>query len=705
MASTKSISLQAVKTNPIEQPVSVLKGVGGAFQKKLAKLNIYSIQDLLFHLPFRYEDRTRITPIGAARPYDTLVLEGEVVGSAITFGKRRSLLVRFQDNTGLLSLRFYHFNAAQKNALSRGTKLRCYGEVRPGSSGLELYHPEYLVLKATPPPLTQTLTPVYPVTEGISQYKIRDLVEQSLVLLDQSDDNIELLPASIAKQYKLPSLKAAIYFVHHPPKNISLALMEQKSHPSQQRLAFEELIAHSLSLLQLRQRQQQQAAPALPLPAALIKKFQQQLGFKLTQAQLHVWREIQIDLQQSLPMLRMLQGDVGSGKTVVATLAALQAIGNGLQAVLMAPTEILAEQHYLNLQQWLEPLNITIGFLSGSLKVKPRKTSLQAIAAGDYQMIVGTHALLQDAVIFNKVGLIIIDEQHRFGVHQRLALKQKAVRTPHRACHQLIMTATPIPRTLTMSAYGDLDNSIIDELPPGRIPVRTLVLPAEKRREVINRVQAACTEKKQAYWVCTLIEESETLQCQAAEITAESLQEQLPKLTIGLVHGRMKTDAKAAVMEQFKCGEIDLLVATTVIEVGVNVPNASLMIIENPERLGLAQLHQLRGRVGRGAVESFCVLLYEAPLSITGKQRLAIMRETNDGFKIAEKDLELRGPGEVLGTRQTGDIGFRIADLIQHKALVEPARDSALLIQQQQPAQAGLLVKRWLSNTEEYGNV
>lgn len=705
MARTKTTASQALKNNLLEQPVSVLKGVGSAFQKKLSKLNIHTVQDLLFHLPFRYEDRTRITPIGAVRAYTTAVIEGEVAGSAITFGKRRSLIVRLQDQTGLLSLRFYHFNAAQKNSFARGSKLHCYGEARPGSSGLELYHPEYSLFQDKPPPLPKTLTPIYSVTDGVSQHKIRDLVAQALALLDQSHSGIELLPAFITEQYHLPSLKAAIYFAHHPAKNISLALMEKKSHPSQQRLAFEELIAHSLSLLQLRQQLQQQAAPRLPFPSTLIKKFQQQLGFQLTQAQKNVWQQINQDLNQPLPMLRMLQGDVGSGKTVVAALAALQAIGSGLQAVLMAPTEILAEQHYLNLQQWFEPLNINLGFLSGSLKSKARKQTLTDIADGACQMIVGTHALFQQEVVFKQVALIIIDEQHRFGVHQRLALKQKAHQTPGNACHQLIMTATPIPRTLAMSAYGDLDHSVIDELPPGRTPVRTLVLPANRRDDVISRVQLACAEKKQVYWVCTLIEESEALQCQAAEITAQTLQEQLPSINIALIHGRMKADDKAMIMEQFKHGDIDLLVATTVIEVGVNVPNASLMIIENPERLGLAQLHQLRGRVGRGATESFCVLLYEAPLSSTGKQRLAIMRETNDGFKIAEKDLELRGPGEVLGTRQTGDIAFRIADLGQHKTLVEPARDSALLIQQQFGDLAALLVKRWLPQAEDYGHV
>lgn len=705
MASTETTASQALKNNLLEQPVSVLKGVGSAFQKKLSKLNIHTVQDLLFHLPFRYEDRTRITPIGAVRAYATAVIEGEVAGSAITFGKRRSLIVRLQDQTGLVSLRFYHFNAAQKNSFARGSKLRCYGEARPGSSGLELYHPEYSLFQGKPPPLAKTLTPIYSVTDGVSQHKIRHLVAQALALLDQRHDGIELLPASITEQYKLPSLKAAIYFVHHPENNISLALMEKKSHPSQQRLAFEELIAHSLSLLQLRQQLQQQAAPRLSAPPELIKKFQQQLDFQLTQAQKNVWQQINQDLNKPLPMLRMLQGDVGSGKTVVAALAALQAIGSGFQVVLMAPTEILAEQHYLNLQQWFEPLNIKLGFLSGSLKSKTRKQALADIANGAYQMIVGTHALFQQEVVFKQVALIIIDEQHRFGVHQRLTLKQKAHHGPGNTCHQLIMTATPIPRTLAMSAYGDLDHSVIDELPPGRTPVRTLVLPASRRDDVINRVRLACAGKKQVYWVCTLIEESEALQCQAAEITAQTLQEQLPSINIALIHGRMKADDKAMIMEQFKLGHIDLLVATTVIEVGVNVPNASLMIIENPERLGLAQLHQLRGRVGRGAIESFCVLLYEAPLSSTGKQRLAIMRETNDGFKIAEKDLELRGPGEVLGTRQTGDIAFRIADLGQHKTLVDPARDCALLIQQQFGDLAALLVKRWLQQAEDYGHV
>ena len=705
MGKNKITPSSAKNIIPIEQSVSVLRGVGGAFQKKLIKLNIYSVQDLLFHLPMRYEDRTKLTPIGSIRSYDTTVFEGEVAGSAITFGKRRSLLVRIRDHSGLISLRFYYFSAAQKNKLSEGTRLRCYGEARPGSSGLEIYHPEYQLLSDSSTPLEKTLTPVYPVTEGVSQHKIRDLVEQALCLLDQSGNQIELLPAIITERHQLATLKSAIFFIHHPPPNISLPAMEQKSHPSQTRLILEELIAHSLSLLKLRQRLQKQISPALFKPDELLNTFIQELPFSLTKAQQKVLQEIQQDLCLSHPMLRLLQGDVGSGKTIIATFAALQAIGNGFQAALMAPTEILAEQHYINLKQMLEPLGIKTGFLSGSLKTKAKRDAIAAIANGEFQMIIGTHALFQDDVSFHNLALIIIDEQHRFGVHQRLALKQKASSNASGACHQLIMTATPIPRTLSMTAYGDLDNSIIDELPPGRTPVRTLVLPSDKRDAVIIRVLAACKDKKQVYWVCTLIEESDVLQCQAAEQTTEDLKNQLPGINIALIHGRMKPDEKTSIMSLFKAGEIDLLVATTVIEVGVNVPNASLMIIENPERLGLAQLHQLRGRVGRGAIESFCVLLYGSPLSKTSKERLAIMRQTNDGFMIAEKDLELRGPGEVLGTRQTGDISFKIADLMQHQELVEIAREEAKLIERQFPDQADLLIKRWLVDAEDYGQV
>jgi len=690
---------------PIEQPISVLRGVGGAFQKKLIKLNIHTVQDLLFHLPKRYEDRTKITPIASIRPYDTAVFEGEVAESAITFGKRRSLLVRIRDHSGTISLRFYYFSAAQKNKLSEGARLRCYGEARPGSSGLEIYHPEYQLLYDSPVPLEKTLTPVYPVTEGVSQHKIRDLVEQALGLLDQTRDQIELLPAIITEQHQLPSLKSAIFFIHHPPTNISLLSMEQKYHPSQTRLVFEELIAHSLSLLKLRQRLQKQISPTLSKPNELLHAFIEGLPFNLTNAQQKVLQEIQHDLSLNRPMLRMLQGDVGSGKTIIATFAALQAIGNGFQTALMVPTEILAEQHYINLKQMLDPLGIKTVFISGSLKAKVKREAIAGIANGEFQMIIGTHALFQVDVSFNNLALIIIDEQHRFGVHQRLALKQKASYNSSGSCHQLIMTATPIPRTLSMTAYGDLDNSIIDELPPGRTPVRTLVLPSDKRSTVISRVLAACKDKKQVYWVCTLIEESDVLQCQAAEKTAEALKHQLPGINITLIHGRMKPDEKASIMSLFKEGEIDLLVATTVIEVGVNVPNASLMIIENPERLGLAQLHQLRGRVGRGAIESFCVLLYGFPLSKTSKKRLAIMRQTNDGFEIAEKDLELRGPGEVLGTRQTGDISFKIADLVQHKKLIETAREAAILIERQFPDHTDLLIKRWLVNANEYGQV
>ena len=687
------------------QSVSDLKGVGKAFQGKLAKMNIFILQDLLFHLPFRYEDRTKITPIGAIRPYETYVFEGKVAGSSIIYGKRRSLLVRLQDNTGIISLRFYHFNANQQNILSKGSNLRCYGEARPGSSGLEVYHPEFNLLNNSPPPLAQTLTPVYPVTEGISQYKIRDLVQQSLHQLDQSMDDVEILPEDITQRHRLPPLKSALHFIHYPPRDTSLDLLENKSHPSQSRLILEELIAHSLAMFRLRARMQSQCAPILPAPTQLLEQFNAQLSFKLTNAQKKVITEIQRDILLDRPMLRLLQGDVGSGKTVVAAIAALHATGNGFQAAIMAPTEILAEQHYINLSQWFSTLNIKTAFLSSSLKNKEKLNTLEDISNGSVDVIIGTHALFQEDVVFNYLVLVIIDEQHRFGVHQRLALKQKANNSDNLTCHQLIMTATPIPRSLSMSVYGNLDNSVIDELPPGRKPVLTLVLPADKRNEVIDRVRAACQQKKQAYWVCPLIEESDSLQCQAAETTCETLKELLPELNVGLVHGRMKKAEKDAVMAQFKNGNIDLLVATTVIEVGVNVPNASLMIIENSERLGLAQLHQLRGRVGRGAVESFCLLLYETPLSMAAKQRLSIMRETNDGFKIAEKDLEIRGPGEVLGTRQTGEINFRIADLIEHKDLIETARNEAKVIYQQYPDMADLLIRRWIHQPEEYGGV
>jgi ATP-dependent DNA helicase RecG len=688
--------------------VSVLKGVGAAMVNKLERLGIATLQDLLFHLPTRYQDRTSVKTIAQLQAGDEAVIEAQVMLNEIKLGKKRTLLCRIKDDSGAsLTLRFFHFSAAQKNNLAKGKTIRCFGEVRPGPNGLEMVHPEYKITDEDIPAVTeQSLTPVYPMTEGLQQGRVRALIAQALDWL-KSGELVELLPLHIRQQWALPNLQKSLLYLHAPPANADVEALASGLHPAQRRLALEELLAHHLSLLNIRRKIQSSASAAFTQPGVFCAKFLEQLPFTLTNAQQRVGRDIAQDLTKSMPMLRLVQGDVGSGKTVVAALAALQAVENNCQAAIMAPTEILAEQHLINFSAWFEPLGITVSMLSGKIKGKKRESELEKLASGATQVVVGTHALFQDSVIFNNLGLVVIDEQHRFGVDQRLSLREKGI-DAGQAVHQLIMTATPIPRTLTMSAYADLDNSIIDELPPGRTPVKTVVIADDRREQVIERVRKACTEKRQVYWVCTLIEESDALQCQAAEVTAEQLQQQLPELRIGLVHGRMKAAQKASVMQQFKGSsagyELDLLVATTVIEVGVDVPNASVMIIENPERLGLSQLHQLRGRVGRGSVESFCLLMYRAPLSYTGKQRLQIMRETTDGFKIAEKDLEIRGPGEVLGTKQTGQMQFKIADLQRDADLLDKVQELAQEVNTNLPL-ATSITERWLSSNERYGQV
>ncbi|MBZ3663010.1 ATP-dependent DNA helicase RecG [Pseudomonas monteilii] len=685
-------------------PVTVLKGVGEAMAEKLAKVGLENLQDVLFHLPLRYQDRTRVVPIGQLRPGQDAVIEGVVSGADVTMGKRRSLVVRLGDGTGVLSLRFYHFSNAQKEGLKRGTHLRCYGEARPGASGLEIYHPEYRALNGDepPPPVEQTLTPIYPSTEGLTQQRLRLLCQQSLGLLGPRSLP-DWLPDELARDYQLAPLDDAIRYLHNPPANADLDELAEGQHWAQHRLAFEELLTHQLSQQRLRESLRSLRAPVLPKAKRLQAQYLANLGFHPTGAQQRVANEIAYDLSQHEPMMRLVQGDVGAGKTVVAALAALQALEAGYQVALMAPTEILAEQHYITFKRWLEPLGIEVAWLAGKLKGKARAASLEQIANGA-PMVVGTHALFQEEVKFKHLALAIIDEQHRFGVQQRLALRKKGV-AGELCPHQLIMTATPIPRTLAMSAYADLDTSVLDELPPGRTPVNTVLVADSRRFEVVERVRAACAEGRQAYWVCTLIEESEELTCQAAESTYEELGSALGELRVGLIHGRMKPAEKAEIMAQFKAGDLQLLVATTVIEVGVDVPNASLMIIENPERLGLAQLHQLRGRVGRGSAVSHCVLLYHPPLSQIGRERLGIMRETNDGFIIAEKDLELRGPGEMLGTRQTGLLQFKVADLMRDADLLPAVRDAAQALIARWPEHVSPLLDRWLRHGQQYGQV
>lgn len=686
--------------NLSQQPVTTLKGVGAALAEKLLRLDIRTVQDLLFHLPRQYEDRSRITPIGALRPGVSALVEGDVQLADITFGRRRSLMVKVHDGSGLLTLRFYHFRQSQKDNFTRGARVRVFGEARSGANGIEMYHPEYQISPdemAAPP---DTLTPIYPITEGITQQRLRLLASDALQRLKQSS-----LPDWLPANHNLGwSLADALFMLHAPPSNADQKLLLSGLHPAQQRLAFEELVAHQLSLQKRRQEIRLLRAPVLPAAPTLSQQLRQQLSFSLTQAQERVLNDIRQDVSSGNPMLRLVQGDVGSGKTVVAALAACHALAQGSQVALMAPTEILAEQHAVNFSRWFAPLGIPVLVLLGRLGVKARRELANAMQNDGPSIVIGTHALFQEDVLFRDLAMVIIDEQHRFGVHQRLALKQKGEQAGLMP-HQLIMTATPIPRTLAMSAYGDLDTSVIDELPPGRTPIQTLVIPNERRAEIVARISAQCATGKQAYWVCTLIEESEQLQAQAAEATYAELKEQLPNLSIGLVHGRLKPTEKAAVMSDFKEGKLQLLVATTVIEVGVDVPNATLMVIENPERLGLAQLHQLRGRVGRGSEQSFCVLLYQTPLGMMGKERLAVMRETTDGFRIAEKDLELRGPGEVLGTRQTGLLQFRIADLQRDSHLLEDVQKTAVHLLQQQPKAAEGLLTRWVANRENYARV
>jgi len=690
-------------SNLAQIPVTTLKGVGPGMAAKLEKVGLVSLQDLLFHLPLRYEDRTRVTAVRDLMPGIFTNIIGEVTQNEIIQGKRRMMLVTINDGTGSINLRFFHFSASQKNSLAIGLNIRCYGEVNRGMRGFEMVHPEYKALDQDQPltPTEETLTPVYSTTDGLRQLSLRNLTEQALLRLQRGHVE-ELLPAEISHQQY--SLAEALALIHRPPPDTSVVLMEEGKHPAQLRLIKEELLAHNLSMLKLRAANDHHPAVVLATDTQLEKSFLASLPFTPTGAQARVTAEIRTDLLKPVPMMRLVQGDVGSGKTLVAALAALTAIGQGFQVALMAPTEILAEQHAINFQKWFEPLSISVGWLVGKTKAKARRNALEHIENGNMQMVIGTHALFQEQVIFNKLALIIIDEQHKFGVHQRLSLREKGAWQGNYP-HQLIMTATPIPRTLAMTAYADLDTSVIDELPPGRTPITTIALPDNRRDDVIERIRQGCTnDNRQAYWVCTLIEESEVLQCQAAEDTAVHLQEQLSELKIGLVHGRMKADEKQAVMERFKLGELDVLVATTVIEVGVDVPNASLMVIENPERLGLAQLHQLRGRVGRGSVASHCVLMYKAPLTKTATKRLNVLRESNDGFVIAQKDLEIRGPGELLGTKQTGLADLRIADLQRDAHLIPEVQQQAHLIWRQYPEKAKALINRWLANREKYSN-
>lgn len=675
-----------------------LSGVGEAAAQLLAKLNIHTPADLLFHLPRDYEDRSRIVPMSELFVGKTALIEGVIQSTDFPAGRRPSMAVQMSDGHGRITLRFYQVYKNLKEKLVTGQYVRVFGEVRLGARGLEMYHPEYQLVSPNSPLPASRLTAIYPTTEGLTQPKLRSYVTQALK--SYARQLPELLPPHLAKTY---DMQAALQYIHQPPVDADVQQLAEGRHPAQLRLIFEELVAHQISLLTRRRYVQSINAPPVQRSHMLLSQLLAGLPYQPTAAQQRVSAEILGDLQQSKPMLRLVQGDVGAGKTLVAAIAACHALDSGWQVALMAPTEILAEQHYLNFSQWFEPLGIQIGWLAGKQKGKARQMAEHYIQSGQSQLVIGTHALFQDNIRFHNLALVIIDEQHRFGVDQRLALREKgnAGSTPH----QLVMTATPIPRTLAMSAYGDLDTSIIDELPPGRTPIQTVTVPFERRDEVIQRVAANCAEGKQAYWVCTLVEQSETLDAQAAEDTFADLAARLPQLKLGLVHGRMKSEEKQAVMRAFKNNELHLLIATTVIEVGVDVPNASLMIIENAERLGLSQLHQLRGRVGRGSNASFCVLMYKSPLSEHGKTRLATLRASSDGFVIAEKDLELRGPGEILGTRQTGVLGFRLADLQRDQHLLAQAHRVAALMLQEYPQQSDALLTRWLPEAPRYAYV
>lgn len=693
-----------------EPKLTQIKGIGPSVQERLGRLGIYNIQDLLFHLPSRYQDRTRIAAIGSLRAGEEVSFRGEVQLTEVKYGRKRMLLSRLSDGTGSITLRFFHFSKQQQAGLTKGTWLQCFGEIRGSAGQLEIIHPEYRYIEKDSAQLNQEhLTPIYPVTEGLGQAKLRSFIDTVLSNTHLFEHQlVELLPEDLLEALDFPPLVDAIQFVHHPPPDAATDDILQGTHPAFQRLAFEELLAQQLSLKQLRETYNSHSSPSIITTGDLTRKFTSNLSFNLTNAQTRVFDEISHDLEKPMPMQRLVQGDVGCGKTIVAALAALQVVEAGFQVAIMAPTELLAEQHRLNFTQWMQPLDVFVVWMSGKTRGNERSVALEKIANGQGQIIVGTQALFQETVVFKNLGLIIIDEQHRFGVHQRLSLRDKGMRTSAGKTqfpHQLVMTATPIPRTLAQSAYADLDLSIIDELPPGRTPVDTVVISEQRRDEVVERVHKACLDGRQVYWVCPLVEESESLQCQAAQDTADALHQALPDVCIGLVHGRLKPAEKENVMSAFKANEINLLVATTVIEVGVDVPNASLMIIDNAERLGLSQLHQLRGRVGRGAKQSSCVLLFGAQLSRTAKSRLATLRESNDGFLIAQRDLEIRGPGELLGTRQTGLVNLRIADLQRDQAMLPDIAKCASQLLHQYPQHVDAIIQRWLGEGLRYGDV
>jgi ATP-dependent DNA helicase RecG len=673
---------------------------------RLARLGLHVLGDLLFHLPLRYVDRTRITPMGSLRAGQDALVQGQVELTQIRFGRRRSLLCRISDGTGAVVLRFFHFSRAQQAVLERGALLRCWGQVRPGARAAEMIHPEYRRLREPDgEPLEETLTPVYPATERLPQQVLRHLAVQALAALAREPAALaDLIPERVCRDLALPGLREAVELMHRPPPGTDTEQLLAGRHPAQRRLAFEELLAHQVSLRLLRREVRHLRAPVLDTAdSGTVRRFLQALPFALTRAQRAALRMVQKELAASRPMLRLVQGDVGSGKTVVAAAAAVQACAAGRQAALMAPTELLAEQHHRNLAQWFAPAGVEVLLLTGRRGARERRELHARLAGGAPLVAIGTHALLQEGVAFGRLGLAIIDEQHRFGVHQRLALLEKG--GGGEFPHQLVLTATPIPRTLAMTLFADLDVSVIDELPPGRRPVKTVVTSAARRADVVAGIRSVCARGRQAYWVCPRIEEADDDPFHAAEDAARMLTEQLPTLRIGLVHGRLPGRERDRVMEAFRAGTFHVLVATTVIEVGVDVPNATLMIIENAERLGLAQLHQLRGRVGRGAHDSTCVLLYRPPLPPLARERLETLRATADGFVIAEKDLALRGPGELLGARQTGLQRMRVADLARDARLLPQVQRVADLMIERHPERLDALTRRWVAPDSVLGAV
>lgn len=686
--------------------IETLRGIGPDLAAKLDRIGVHSIEDLLFHFPYRYQDRTRIHPLKKLAPYQEAMTQGLVKNVSLVYRRKRMMLVTIEDDGAILLLRFFHFSEAQRNSLKKGQSLLCFGEVRRSGRQLEMIHPEYRVVYPNRPfPMERGFVPIYPTTEGLMQQGLRRLTQNALDWLAASEHDLEeLLPADWFVHEETPSLKESIRYIHRPPADADVELLSSGGHPARQRLAFEEILAHTLSIKRRRSRLRKQKAPPLAGKRRLFARLEEGLSFKLTAAQQRAIKQIDADIVQDVPMMRLLQGDVGSGKTLVSVYPMLKAVEAGYQAAMMVPTEVLAQQHYQNLHAWLQRLDVSVALMISKLKANERRYMLRLVRTGEASIVVGTHAMFQEDVHFKNLALIVVDEQHRFGVHQRLALRQKGEQADC-SPHQLIMTATPIPRSLAMTMYADLDCSIIDEMPVGRLPIKTVVMPDNKREDIIHRMYEACKNGQQAYWICPLVEESESLACQTVEETYRLLAHAMPQLKIGYIHGRMKLEEKQSAIQAFRAGETRLLISTTVVEVGVDVPSANLMVIENAERFGLAQLHQLRGRIGRGSEQASCVLMYRAPLSPRARHRLDVMRKSSNGFSIAEQDLKMRGPGEMHGTRQTGGMRYKVANLVQDVGLLKKVHKLADPLLSENPEACERLISRWLGSNLEYSEV